>query len=84
MDAPYKNTTKKNQSKWILRQVLKKYVPEKFFNRPKMGFGIPLDSWLRNDLKNWASHLLSDEVFNKYNLLKKDGIQLMWRQHQST
>ena len=73
---------KKNQSKWILRQVLKKYMPEKLFNRPKMGFGIPLDSWLRKDLKNWASHLLSDEVFNKYELLKKDDIQLMWGQHQ--
>ena len=80
---PKKIQLKKNQSKWILRQVLKKYVPEKLFNRPKMGFGIPLDSWLRNDLKNWASHLLSDEVFNKYELLKKDDIQLMWRQHQS-
>ena len=74
---------KKNKTKWILRQVLKKYVPEKLFDRPKMGFGIPLDSWLRKDLKNWGSHLLSDEVFNKYQLLKKDDIQLMWRQHQS-
>ena len=83
MDAPLEIQLKKNQSKWILRQVLKKYVPEKFFNRPKMGFGVPIDSWLRTDLKNWASHLLSDEVFKKYNLLKKDGIQLMWRQHQS-
>ena len=80
---PLEIQLKKNQSKWILRQVLKKYVPEKFFNRPKMGFGVPIDSWLRTDLKNWASHLLSDEVFKKYNLLKKDGIQLMWRQHQS-
>ena len=80
---PLEIQLKKNQSKWILRQVLKKYVPEKLFNRPKMGFGVPIDSWLRTDLKNWASHLLSDEVFKKYNLLKKDGIQLMWRQHQS-
>ena len=75
---------KKNQTKWILRQVLKKYLPEKLFNRPKMGFGVPLDSWLRKDLKDWASHLLSDEVFKKYDLLKKDDIQLMWREHQST
>ena len=78
---PKKMQINKNQSKWILRQVLKKYVPEKLFNRPKMGFGVPLDSWLRKDLKNWASHLLSDEVFNKHELLKKDDIQSMWRQH---
>ena len=80
---PKEMQLKKNQSKWILRQVLKKYVPEELFNRPKMGFGVPIDSWLRKDLKNWASHLLSDEVFKKYELLKKDDIQLMWKQHQS-
>ena len=80
---PKKIQIKKNQSKWILRQVLKKYIPEKFFERPKMGFGVPIDSWLRKDLKNWGSHLLSDEVFKKHKLLKKNDIQLMWRQHQS-
>ena len=80
---PKEMQLKKNQSKWILRQVLKRYVPEKLFNRPKMGFGVPIDSWLRKDLKNWASHLLSDEVFKKHNLLKKDSIQLMWMEHQS-
>ncbi len=80
---PKKIQIKKNQSKWILRQVLKKYIPEKFFERPKMGFGVPIDSWLRKDLKNWGSHLLSDEVFKKHQLLKKNDIQLMWKQHQS-
>ena len=80
---PKKIQIKKNKSKWILRQVLKKYIPEKFFERPKMGFGVPIDSWLRKDLKNWGSHLLSDEVFKKHKLLKKNDIQLMWRQHQS-
>ena len=43
-----------------------------------MGFGVPIDSWLRKDLKNWGSHLLSDGVFKKHQLLKKDDIQLMW------
>ena len=50
---------------------VKKVCSEKFFNRPKMGFGIPIDSWLRKDLKDWASYLLSDEIFNKYGFLKK-------------
>ncbi|MFO0468265.1 MAG: asparagine synthase (glutamine-hydrolyzing), partial [Bacteroidota bacterium] len=41
----------KGTSKWILSEILKKYIPENFINRPKMGFGIPLEAWLRGPLK---------------------------------
>ena len=70
-----------DKSKWILRQVLKNYVPEEYFTRPKMGFGIPISDWLRNDLKNWSQDLLSDQIFKKYGFLNKEPIQKRWSEH---
>ncbi len=63
-------------SKVVIKNILNDYLPEKLFNRPKMGFGIPIGDLLRNELKNWSSDILSKEFCDKhsffnYNVVKK-------------
>ena len=69
MPLEYKINNKKG--KIILRQILKKYLPLNLINRPKMGFAIPLDTYLREDLKEWASDLINSENFTQIILIKK-------------
>ena len=57
----------KGISKWRLKEILHKHVPKKLFERPKMGFAIPIDSWLRGPLRDWAEILIDE------NRLKRDG-----------
>lgn len=72
-----------HQSKWILRQVLHRYVPKELIERPKMGFGVPIDTWLRTELRDWAEHLLDERRLRSQNLLNVDLIRKTWNQHLS-
>ncbi|HQS83663.1 MAG: asparagine synthase (glutamine-hydrolyzing) [Alphaproteobacteria bacterium 16-39-46] len=74
---------KQNQGKWILRQVLKRYVPESYFDRPKQGFGLPIDQWLRGDLKDWANELLSLTALKDSGLSNALPIRTRWEEHLS-
>lgn len=74
---------RKGQSKWCLRQILYKYVPEKLIERPKMGFAVPLDIWLRSDLRNWADNLLSEERLVSEGFFDAAKVRTMWQQHLS-
>jgi len=69
--------------KWLLRQIAYKYVPERLLQRPKMGFGVPIDDWLRGPLKDWASDLLSPSALGRSNLLDPAPIAIKWDQHQT-
>jgi len=70
-------------SKWLLRQVLYRYVPPSLIDRPKMGFSIPIGDWLRGELREWAETLLDQNLLVKQALFNNDYIQLIWSEHLS-
>jgi asparagine synthase (glutamine-hydrolysing) len=65
--------------KWILRQVLYRRVPKALVERPKMGFSVPIDRWLRGPLKGWASDLLTPEQLAQTGLLNPPAIVDAWQ-----
>ncbi len=71
------------QSKWLLRQLLNKYVPAELVDRPKMGFGIPIGQWLRAPLREWAEDLLSEQALKKSGLFNPSPIRKRWQEHLS-
>lgn len=71
------------QGKWILRQILYKYVPEALIERPKAGFGIPIVTWLRGPLRDWAEALLDERRLREEGFFSPEPIRIMWKQHLS-
>jgi len=66
---------KNKEQKYLLKQVLYDYVPKKYFNRPKWGFSIPMERWLKTDLKYLLDKYTSKEIVEKYNLLDYEQVE---------
>jgi asparagine synthase (glutamine-hydrolysing) len=80
---PLSMKLRNGQSKWLLRQVLYRHVPKEMIERPKMGFGIPLDVWLREPLREWAEALLNPSRLEAEGYFHAEPIRQKWSEHLS-
>jgi asparagine synthase (glutamine-hydrolysing) len=80
---PMKYKIHNGVSKWLLREVLYKYVPKKLIERPKMGFAIPLAEWLRGPLKDWAESLLDENRLHDEGFFNVKFVRNKWLEHLS-
>jgi asparagine synthase (glutamine-hydrolysing) len=68
---------KGDNKKYLLKQIVHDYVPAALMERPKMGFGVPVYSWLRGDLRYYAEEYMSDAAFEKHGLFKMEGVKVI-------
>jgi asparagine synthase (glutamine-hydrolysing) len=82
-EIPLSMKFKDGSGKYILKRLLERYVPGTLFDRPKMGFGVPVDSWLRGPLREWASTYLSANGERNNDYLDRGVIAATWKEHLS-
>lgn len=80
---PMHYKVRNGDTKWLLRQLLYKYVPRELIDRPKMGFGVPIDSWLRGPLRDWAENLLDESRLKREGFFNPMPIRQKWLEHSS-
>lgn len=68
-------------NKWVLRAILRKYLPDRLVEGPKMGFGIPLAAWLRGPLREWAESLLDPHRLRQEDFFEPEPVARLWNGH---
>jgi len=77
---PHHMRIRDGETKWLLRRVLDRYVPRSHIERPKMGFAVPLATWLRGPLRDWAEDLLDSQRLGG-GLIDSRAVQALWKEH---
>lgn len=80
-ELPLSMKFKNGKGKWILREMLYKYVPEEMIERPKMGFGVPIGDWMRGPLKDWSESLINESRLKNEGYLNPDLVSRTWNEH---
>ena len=78
---PMRMKLRDGRGKWILRRLLDRHVPRSLVERPKMGFAIPLDAWLRGPLRDWAADLLDEGRLRREGYFDPRPVVEAWRSH---
>ena len=71
----------KFKGKAILKKILYKYIPKEYFKRPKTGFSLPIASWLRGPLKEWANDLMNKNLIKRQGYLSYENVNKVWFNH---
>ena len=79
---PMSMKIRNGRGKWVLRQILNKYLPIELINRPKMGFAVPIAEWLRGPLRPWAEDLLDCQRMTEEGFFNAKVVQKIWGEHQ--
>lgn len=83
LNLPSHFKVRDGQEKWILRQLLYRYVPKALIDRPKRGFGVPIGTWLKGPLREWAEDLLDYRRLNNAGYFQPKIVKQLWDEHQS-
>jgi asparagine synthase (glutamine-hydrolysing) len=80
---PLGQKVRDGKGKWLLRRVLDRYVPSTLFDRPKQGFGIPVNEWLRGPLRDWADDLLAESRLRRDGIFRPGVVRRRWEQQRA-
>jgi len=69
------------EGKWLMKRLLSRYVPRALTDRPKTGFGVPIDTWLRGPLRDWAEALLDESQLRSDGFFHPGPIREKWHAH---
>ncbi|MDP6467168.1 MAG: asparagine synthase-related protein, partial [Pirellulaceae bacterium] len=80
---PLSMKVRKEERKYLLRRVLYRYVPRELIDRPKMGFGVPVDHWFRNELHDMTRDVLLDQTARQRGIFRPEAVEQLIDEHQS-
>lgn len=80
---PHQYKQRDGKSKWVIREIVRRHVPDELMERPKMGFGVPLANWLRGPLRDWGEALLDPKRLASEPVFNAAEVRRLWAEHQS-